>query len=114
MRSDEQQLVDMVIERNSYEKQALDTIAENEALKAQVNVLRESLVELFNGGWDHKHSEEISDRASVVLASTPEQCLATVKIEAVEFAATQINGQCDGELCQEILTNYIEELRDNN
>ena len=37
-----------------------------------------------------------------------------LKADAIQFAAGQINGQCDGELCYDILISNVEELRGNN
>ena len=41
MKDDEIQLIDMVEQRNSFEKQALDTIAKNEALEVENKALKE-------------------------------------------------------------------------
>lgn len=43
MTSEDKELEDLISTSNSFQKQALDTIAENEALKAQVNKMREYL-----------------------------------------------------------------------
>ena len=101
---------------NSYEQQAIDLVKQNEALKAQVNELRKCLTsEVVDGLLFDMATQsgrlKFYKAKNIVLSNTPEQCLNSVKIEAVEFAAAQINGQYDGELCQEILINYIEELR---
>ena len=66
-------------------------------LKAQVNEVRDSLVMLFNGGWDEQHSANISAQAKVVINKTPKQCLNSVKASAVQEFANRYCGDCTTE-----------------
>ena len=54
------------------------------ALKAQVNSLREALVLSFNGAWDDDHAIDLDAQVRLAISSTPEQCLSSVKADAVE------------------------------
>ena len=66
------------------EQQALDLISENEQLKAQVNLLREALVNLFNGAWDEEHTVLLDKQVRSAIDNTPEQCMNSVKADAIQ------------------------------
>ena len=82
MKDDEKQLIKWVESSNSFQKQALDTIAENEVLKAQVNYLleaiedaaaskclREAVILTVGGRADHiVQAEGIEEYPTVLIA----------------------------------------------
>ena len=52
-------------------------------LKCQASELRAALVMFFNGGWDDEHTEAINDQVKAVILRTPEQCINSVKADAI-------------------------------
>jgi len=121
MKDDEIQLIDWVESSNSFQKQALDTIAENEALKAQVNAMRGKLD--WISGFMVENTEykvfqklfEWGKSTDNILASTPEQCLNSVKADAInhiieEFTAFSSNNEAI--LYVEDVKLYVDKLRD--
>lgn len=62
-----------------------------DALKAQVNCLREVLEQLAKLGNGDKYGNSIGNTIAInALAKTPEQCLAKVKAKAIESVREQI------------------------
>lgn len=88
--------------------------AEIEALKAQVNELRQVAIQLFNGGWDEEHSLAISGQAKEVFNKTPEQCLNSVKSKAVSVAINNHDALIEALECfVDVVTYKYERLRLN-
>lgn len=65
-----------------------ELIAENEALKCQVNELKECIVMYFNGAWDDDHASNIADYTKITLAHTPDHCIESVRIKAMRELAS--------------------------
>ena len=74
----------------NYEQQALELINKVEELEVHNYLLRKALVDLFNGGWDEEHSQLITNQAKIALESTPEQCLDSVKADAINDFVSQV------------------------
>lgn len=103
MATEDMELEKLIITSNSFEKQALDLVVENEALKAMVNYLRGQLgvIENFQDDW------------GVIESKTPEQCLDNVKADAIDGALSLILSVSDGDMCFDILTERVNELRNS-
>ena len=68
-----------------------------DALKAQVNCLREVLEQLAKLGNGDKYGNSIGNTIAInALAKTPEQCLAEVKAKAIEDAVEATYDGFDG------------------
>ena len=104
------QIEELIKERNAFE-------AENIALKAQVNLLRESLVNLFNGAWDEEHTVILDKQVRSAIDNTPEQCLNSVKADAIDDAIHRLAGIMRREFGDSIgrfVSLYANKLRGNN
>ena len=70
---------------NSYQQQQIDLIAENEALKCQVNNLLKACklygdeISYGDGTCDHSALDE----ADTIVLMTPEQCVNSIKADAI-------------------------------
>lgn len=100
------------------EQQALDLIAENEVLKCQVNELRRCLNGDMKGGFlfnmsTGKGRVEFYEKKNAVLDKTPEQCLNSVKADAINSLIEDV-GTCDqydkGIMYIEDVMEYIENI----
>jgi hypothetical protein len=87
---------------NSYEQQQIDLVAERDALKCQASELRAALVMFFNGGWDDEHTEAINDQVKSVILKTPEQCVNSIKADAIE------------EMCDKMPSSGFTKMRDQS
>lgn len=87
------------------EQQALDLVAENEALKAQVNELKSGLDFMIQRPFDENDFVSMVSQCNAILDKTPEQCLNSVKSEAVcEFA---------NKYCKNCTTDYQSQLSED-
>ena len=80
MNSLDSQIEELIKERNAFE-------AENIALKAQVNQLREALTMSFNGAWDDDHATTIDKIVRAAMDNSSEQCLNSVCVQAIRDLA---------------------------
>lgn len=83
------------------------------ALKAQVNSMREALVLSFNGAWDDDHAMTIDKAVRAALSSTPEQCLNSVKADAIDILGNILEREFGGHTGA-FVRLYVDKLRGNN
>ena len=120
---------------NSYQQQQIDLIAENEALKAQVNMLGEKLHWISHFMIEHSEYELFKkllnwgSETDSLLSMTPKQCLNSVKADAIEEFFKYMIGECLGtdngvdavldsytndNLLTPVKEYYVDKLRANN
>ena len=114
--TDDQQYKDLTMERNSFERQALDTIAENEKLKAQLLGYKEICESLIGGGDDDGVFDVCVGRLDYELLcehhlKTPEQCLNSVKADAIDEMCDALSFFKLGDGPDSVCRNYSFKLR---
>lgn len=96
----------------SYEQQALELIAENKALKAQVNALRGALDFMMQRPFDEDDYVNMVRQCSAILDLTFLQCLNGVKASAaIELAGIFHDGQWRSDTAMLICEEYANKLR---
>lgn len=106
---------------NSFEKQALDAIDKAEALKAQVNALRKCLVSESQGGIVKRMGFidgriKWYDKVAAVIAMTPEQCLNSVRADAIDEMCDKMPSSGFTKIRDQRnwIGDYIDNLKTNN
>lgn len=100
MTTEDMELENLITHFNSFEQQALDLIVENEALKAQTEEFRVELdyINSFMAeNTEYELFKELYDwgkRTDLLLLKTPEQCLNSVKADAINSLIKEMGG-CD-------------------
>lgn len=69
---------------------------ERDALKANSAALRGALDFMMQRPFDENDYVNMVRQCSEILDITPEQCLNSVKAGAIEDAANDLHGECDG------------------
>ncbi|HHZ69379.1 MAG TPA: hypothetical protein EYN54_03675 [Methylococcaceae bacterium] len=110
MTTEDRELESLIATSNSFEKQALDLVAENEALKAQLALIQSTYKEAvgdidtlfkyqpssFETGEYRVDGQSCTDLCKVI-SQSPEQCLNSIKASAVQEFANRYCGDCTNE-----------------
>lgn len=98
------QIEELIKERNAFE-------AENIALKAQVNELRDGVT------WFNRSGGDLTKLLTAYI-DTPEQCLNSVKVKAYEqgfrYSCAVYNGGSSKQVIEVAVDSYKDELEANN
>lgn len=76
-------------------------------LKAQVNLLLKAC-QMYGDDLERPFN---LDEADTIVLMTPEQCLNSVKADAIDDALSLILSISDGDMCFDVLTERVNELR---